>query len=148
MHKVNTNSYQLVPDSEKESLNFLYELFSEVTLSYWSYSNHHLNAKIISSNDEIISLHAITDIVLSDSLLVEDILNVCNLEVTNLHQCLPQKNGYYVPPDGFDNLMKYRCMSSLYGRKICYKYFISFKGYHRLLSFPLKQLSDLEIHII
>ncbi|EAX8479589.1 hypothetical protein NU090_002108 [Salmonella enterica] len=125
----------------------LMTMLAEVSLESWMFSNQRLDITLLSDNDDDISLYAETDIVVSSKLNTEKHLNICHMEILKVSDFLTVKSGYYIPRDNFNDLMKYKHLSLFYGRSIGFEYCISFVGYSRLLTFPLKSLSELKFNI-
>ena len=125
----------------------LMTMLSEASLEAWVFSNQCLSIKLLSDNDDDISLYVETDIVLAGKLNKERHLNCCHMEIIKVSEHLDVLNGYYTPKNNFSDLMKYQHLSLFYGRSILFEYCISFVGYNRLLTFPLKSLSELNFNI-
>lgn len=123
------------------------EMLSEAILTSWCYKNQSLEIHLTSDNDDEIVLTALTDTVISEAMSEEAFLNTCHIEIINLKGTLEIENGYYMPCKNFNNIMKWRNLSFLYGRDISFAYCISFVGFKSLLTFPVKSLSDITFGI-
>lgn len=123
------------------------EMLSETILISWCYKNQSLEIHLKSDNDDEIVLTALTDTVISEAMSEEAFLNTCHIEIINLKGTLEIENGYYMPCKNFNDIMKWRKLSFLYGRDVSYAYCISFVGFKSLLTFPVKSLSDITFGI-
>jgi|GEM_PF-4343734 len=123
------------------------EMLSEAILTSWCYKNQSLEIHLTSYNDDEIVLTASTDTVISEAMSEEAFLNTCRIEIINLKGTLEIENGYYMPCKNFNDIMKWRKLSFLYGRDISFAYCISFVGFKSLLTFPVKSLSDITFGI-
>lgn len=123
------------------------EMLSETILISWCYKNQSLEIHLKSDNDDEIVLTALTDTVISEAMSEEAFLNTCHIEIINLKGTLDIENGYYMPSKNFNDIMKWRNLSFLYGRDISFAYCISFVGFKSLLTFPVKSLSDITFGI-
>ena len=123
------------------------EMLSEAILTSWCYKNQSLEIHLTSYNDDDIVLTASTDTVISEAMSEKAFLNTCRIEIINLKGTLEIENGYYMPCKNFNDIMKWRKLSFLYGRDISFAYCISFVGFKSLLTFPVKSLSDITFGI-
>ena len=123
------------------------EMLSETILISWCYKNQSLEIHLKSDNDDEIVLTALTDTVISEAMSEEAFLNTCHIEIINLKGTLEIENGYYMPCQNFNDIMKWRKLSFLYGRDVSFAYCISFVGFKSLLTFPVKSLSDITFGI-
>ncbi|MGF6437701.1 hypothetical protein [Kosakonia sp. 1610] len=123
------------------------EMLSEAILISWCYKNQSLEIHLTSYNDDEIVLTASTDTVISEAMSEKAFLNTCRIEIINLKGTLEIENGYYMPCKNFNDIMKWRKLSFLYGRDISFAYCISFVGFKSLLTFPVKSLSDITFGI-
>lgn len=120
------------------------EALSEARLCSWLFKEQNLEIHLLSDNDEDIRIYTKVDILFSGKTRKEVHLNNCRIEIIETKNIFDSKNGYYVPPNNFNDLMKYKDFSFFYARSEEFKYCISFVGYSRLLAFPAKVLSDIK----
>ena len=133
-------------DFSKENVQLM-SMLSEAELKGWNFSNHVLEIQLLSEDGEEVILVTETSIVISEKLSSEEILNTCHIEIVDAREKLKINNGYYIPDNDFTKVMKFKDMSFFYGKSNDLIYYISFVGYKRLLSFPVKKLSDIKFYI-
>lgn len=122
-------------------------MLSEARLISWSYSDQFLKINLISDDDDEMELRVVTDTVISEKMSDKDFLNTCHIEIVDVREKLQVQNGFYFPRDDFSDVMKLKELSFFYGKKACFIYCISFVGYKRFLTFPVKELSDIKFYI-
>lgn len=125
----------------------LMEALSEARLCSWSFKEQNLEIHLLSDNDEDIYLYTEVDVLFTGKIKKEVHLNTCRIEIIEARTIFDLKNGYYIPPNNFNGLMKYKDFSFFYARSEEFKYCISFIGYGRLLAFPVKELSDIKFRM-
>ncbi|TNL00215.1 hypothetical protein CYD30_29130 [Kosakonia cowanii] len=122
-------------------------ILSEARLISWSYSDQFLKINLISDDDDEIELRVVTDTIISEKMSDKDFLNTCHIEIVDVREKLQVQNGFYFPRDDFSEVMKLKELSFFYGKKASFIYCISFVGYKRFLTFPVKELSDIKFYI-
>ncbi|EKM5762303.1 hypothetical protein ACOZWC_004269 [Cronobacter turicensis] len=122
----------------------LLTLCSESTLNSWSFKDQQLVVNLTTYDDDELTLIIETDIVRSSPLSSNKILNICRLVINDMHEILDVKNGYYVPPESFSDLMKHssKYYSMYYGKKNTTRYNVAFMGNVNFLNCPIVSLEE------
>lgn len=115
---------------------------SESTLDSWSFQDQRLVVNLTTYDDDELNIIIDTDVVRSSPLSSNKNLNMCRLVISDMHEILETKNGYYIPPGNFNDLMKHssKCYSMYYGRKNTARYNIAFIGSMNFLNCPIFSL--------
>lgn len=115
---------------------------AEATLNYWSFKDQLLSVNLTTYDDDELIINIKTDTVYSTISSNNKNINVCRLEIQDIHELLSTHNGYYIPPDNFSDLMRFSRMniSPFYGKKYDIQYNLSFKNSENLLSCPIESL--------
>ncbi|MCG8707910.1 hypothetical protein JHU04_001108 [Brenneria sp. 4F2] len=123
----------------------LLSIASEATLQGWSFSKQRLEVDLLTVDDNELVISIYTDAIQSSPLYLNENLNICSMSVHHVCEILSIKNGYYIPPEGFHEIMKLssKNLSMFYGRKDDYKYAVSFSGYDNYITCPIKKLADI-----
>ncbi|MTD29434.1 hypothetical protein [Erwinia sorbitola] len=119
-------------------------LCSEATLNHWVFEGQKLSVNLTTYDDDELIIFIETDTVHSFPLYPNKNLNICRVVIQDMHEILDSKNGYYIPPKSFNDLMKLsgKSYSLYYGRKNVMRYNVAFIGSESFLSCPIASLDS------
>lgn len=120
-------------------------LCSEATLNFWTFQEQLLNVNLTTYDDDEMNVFIETDTVKTASLFTNNNLNICRFVMDDISEILNTKNGYFMPPENFNDLMRFasKNYSLFYGRKSILRYNVSFVGSVNFISCPISCLNDI-----